>query len=52
MFVILNFAPDGATIAGLPHCAAFTVILAKEKFLDLVKINSTSQLINGISKLL
>ena len=48
--VILNFAPDGATIAGL--AAAFTVISAKTQFLDQVKINSTSQLINGIFKLL
>ena len=41
--VILNVAPDGLT---------FAVISAKTQFLDQVKINSTSQLINGISKLL
>ena len=50
--VILNVAPDGATIAGLPSCAAFTFILAKAQFLDQVKTNSTSQLINGIFKTL
>ena len=48
--VILNFAPDGATIAGLTP--AFIVISAKTQFLDQVKINSTSQLINGLFKLL
>ena len=48
--VILNVAPDGATIAGLTP--AFTVILVETQFLDQNKINSTSQLINGISKLL
>ena len=48
--VILNAAPDGATIAG--SASASTVISAKTQFLDQVKINSTSQLINGISKLL
>ena len=48
--VYLNFAPDGSTIAGL--AAASTVISAKTKFLDQVKINSTSQLISGIFKLL
>ena len=42
--VILNVAPDGATIAGLT--SAFTAISAKTQFLDQVKINSTSQLIN------
>ena len=51
MSVILNVAPDGATIGGLPTCATLTVISAKTQFLDQVKINSTSQLINGISKL-
>ena len=50
MSFILNFAPDGATIAGL--APAFTVISAKTQFLDKVKINSTLQLINGIFKLL
>ena len=48
--VILDFAPDGATITKLTP--AFTVILAKTQFLDQVKVNSSSQLINGISKLL
>ena len=47
---ILNVAPDGATIAG--SASAFTVISAKTQFLDQVKINSTSQLINGIFKAL
>ena len=48
--VILNVAPDGATIAGLSPSASFVVISAKTQFLDQVKINSTSQLIDGISK--
>ena len=48
--VILNVAPDGATIAGL--AAASTVISAKTEFLDQVKIDSTSQLISGIFKTL
>ena len=48
--VILDFAPDGATITKLTP--AFTVTLAKTQFLDQVKVNSSSQLINGISKLL
>ena len=48
--VILNSAPEGATIAGL--ASAFTVISAKTQFLDQVKINSTSQMISGIFKLL
>ena len=47
--VVLNFAPDGATIAGLE--AVSTVILAETQFLDEDKINSTSQLISGILKL-
>ena len=47
---VLNVAPDGATFAGL--APAFTDISAKTQFLDQVKINSTSQLIKGISKLL
>ena len=46
MSVVLNVAPDGATIAGL--APAFTVISAKTHLLDHVKINSTSQLIKGI----
>ena len=48
--VVLNVAPDGATIA--QSASAFTVISAKTQFLDQVKINSTSQLISGIFKLL
>ena len=43
MFVILNFAPDGATIAGLSPCAFLVVIPAKTQILDQVKTNSTSQ---------
>ena len=50
--VILNIAPDGATIAGLPSCARLAVISAKTQFLDHVKINSIPQLISGIFKLL
>ena len=50
MSFILNFAPDGATIAW--SAAASTFILAKTQFLDQVKINSASQLISGIFKLL
>ena len=50
--VILNVAPDGATIARLAPCTALIVISAKTQFLDQVKINSTSQLVNSISKLL
>ena len=48
--VILNIAPDGATIAG--STSASSVISTKTKFLDQVKINSSSQLINGIFKTL
>ena len=48
--VILNSNKIGATIAGL--AAASTVISAKTQFLDHVKINSTSQLISEIFKLL
>ena len=47
---VLNVGPDGATISGL--ASAFTAMSAKTKFLDQVKINSTSQLINGIFKAL
>ena len=50
--VILRFAPDGTTTAGLPPCAFRVVILAKTQFFEQVKNNSTSQLINGIFKLL
>ena len=48
--VILNSNPVGATITGatLLFPATLTVISAKTQFLDQVKINSTSQLINGI----
>ena len=51
MSVILHFAPNGATIAGLSPCAFLVVISAKTQFLGQVKINSTSQLIIGIFKL-
>ena len=47
---ILNVASDGATIAG--SASVFPVISAKTKFLDQVKINSISQLFNGIFKVL
>ena len=50
--VILKVAPDGATIAGLLPYASLVVISTKIQFFDQVKINYTSQLINGISKLL
>ena len=52
MSVILNVAPDGATIAPLAPCTALIVISTKTQFLDHVEINSTSQLVNGICKLL
>ena len=45
--VILNVAPEGAGSASVS-----TVISAKTLFLGQVKINSTSQLISGIFKLL
>ena len=41
--------PDGGTIGGLG--TAFTDISANTQFFDHVKINSISQLINGIFKL-
>ena len=50
MSVISNFNSVGATIAGL--ASEFTIISAKTQFFDQVKINSTSQLISGIFKLL
>ena len=50
MSVILNVAPDGATIPG--SASASTVISAKTHVLDQVKISSASQLINGIFKTL
>ena len=46
--VILNVAHNGAKIAGL--ASASTVISAKTQFSDQVRITSTSQLINRISK--
>ena len=50
---ILNVAPDGATVAGgSSFPASLVVITAKTQFLDQVKINSTSQLINGIFNVL
>ena len=48
--VIPNFNSVGATIAELT--SAFSVISTKTQFFDQVKINSTSQLISGIFKLL
>ena len=47
---ILNVAPDGAAIAGLLPSASLVVISAETQFLDQFKINSVSQLINGIFK--
>ena len=52
MSVISNVISAGGTIAGLLPCAFLLVISAKTQFLDQVKINSTSQLISGIFKLL
>ena len=48
--VISNFNSVGATIA--ESTSAFSVISTKTQFFDQVKINSTSQLISGIFKLL
>ena len=48
--VILNVAHDWATI--FESASASTIISTKTQFLDLVKINSTSRLINGIFKTL
>ena len=52
MPVIWNSNPVGATVVGGSSLflVALTVILAKAQFLDQVKINSISQLINGIFK--
>ena len=50
MSVISNVNVTGATLAGL--AAASTVIAAKIQFFDQAKINSTSQLISEILKLL
>ena len=54
MSVIWNSNPNGVTIAGgsLLFPASLSGISAKTQFYDQVKINSTSQLISGISKLL
>ena len=54
VFVIRDSNPVGATIPGeaLSFPAALTVISAKAQFFDQVKINSTSQFINGMFKLL
>ena len=49
--VILNSNPLGGAIATLSPCVFLLVISAKTQFFDQVKINSTSQLINGILKL-
>ena len=50
--VILNSNPVGPTIAGLSPSASLSIISTKTQLLDQVKINSTSQLISGIFKLL
>ena len=52
MSVILNSNPVGAAIAGLSPSGSLSVLSTKAKFFDQVKINSTSQLISGIFKLL
>ena len=54
VLVIWNYNSVGATIAGGSSLfpTALTVISAKTQFLDQVKINSISQLIYGISKVL
>ena len=50
--VIWNVLPVGGTIPGLLPSAFFVVISAETQFSDQVKINSVSQLIIGIFKLL
>ena len=50
--VVLNSNSAVETIAGLLTCAFLLVILTKTQFLAQVKINSTSQLISGVFKLL
>ena len=50
MSAILDSNSFGAIITGL--ASAFIVISPKTQFLDEVKINTTSQLISGIFKLL
>ena len=52
MSVISNVNSVGATVAGLSPCAFLFVKLAKTQFFDQVKINSTSQIISAIFKLL
>ena len=54
VFVVWNSNPVGATIAAesLLFPTALTVISGKAQFLDQVKINSVSQLINGIFNVL
>ena len=48
--VISNVISAGGTIARLLPCAFLLVISAKTQSLDQIKINSTSQLINGMFK--
>ena len=52
MSVISNVVSAGGTIDGILPCAFLLVISVKTQFLDQVDINSTSQLISGIFKLL
>ena len=52
MYIISNGNAPGATISGLLPSASFVVITTKTQFFDQVKINSTSQLISRIFKLL
>ena len=47
-----NSNPVGVTIAGLSPYTSLVVILAKTQILEQIKINSISQLINGIFKTL
>ena len=49
---MLNSNSAGGTIAGLLPCTFRLVISTKTQFLDQIKINSISQLIIGIFKLL
>ena len=50
--VIVNVAPVGAFIAELSSSTSLVVMSVKIQFLDQVKVKDTSQLINGISKML
>ena len=50
--VILNSNPVGATISGSSPSASFFCHINQSTFFEQVKINSTSQLIIGIFKLL